>query len=231
MEREWVKTIMNLLMISNALRFHESRQRCCSMQKFHFIFCSAFGSRQSAVGILPFPISIQIERELIGWIGCVLASKKMHSFRILQYVFDDGSRIYSPQTHTHTHTQTNRHTLVYANNDSKEASFTRIRKRKRNTKARSMGCRTIDFMQFAHFAWTDRKMKWKPNIYFARYLSYSWAHAIFFRCCSLYTLAFSHCYLNWILCIFTGHILSLSRQYFVRFILGNVFVNCAISAI
>lgn len=87
----------------------------------------------------------------------------------------------------HKHIQTNRHTLQYANNDSKEASFTRIRKRKRNTKARSMGCRAIDFMQFAHFAWTDRKMKWKPNIYFARYLSYSWAHAIFF------SLLFSVC--------------------------------------
>lgn len=56
------------------------------------------------------------------------------------------------------------------------------------------GLQRSTICQRTHLAWTDRKMKWKPNIYFARYLSYSWAH-------STYSFSLSRC----VLCAALSH--------------------------
>lgn len=177
MRRE--KPIMNLLMISNAFSFpwigtHLVKVpflfsslvvlAVCVRARI-FLFLSRFRSRSCFdFGItLPFPISIQIEtQELIGWIGFWLLPRNAFISPCFT-IFECRTMNISPRVARRCFA------LVEEFENGREIKAERTNKKHLYIHMCMRDWTESSNRLYAvHFAWTDRKMKWKPNIYFAK---------------------------------------------------------------
>lgn len=195
----------------------------------------SFSVLHSAVGSRHFTISnFHTNRTRIDWVNrlCTCVEKNAFISHFTICIWWWLSYIFPTNIHTHTEKPTGTHwymltmipkrPLLHEFENGRE-----IQRRARWAAAPSTLCNS----RILH----EQIVKWNGSqTYISQDIYHIHEHMLFFFVVVLcmrspFLTAIST--VCWILCIFAGHILSLSRQYFVRFILGNVFVNCAISAI